>query len=68
MPEEKVLGRARDEAPEGKFPATQAGEFVREEIEHVKEREHRPRNAKQAIARLSKARGASTPVSTWGLM
>lgn len=59
MPEKKVLERAREDARQGKSPATQAGEFVHEEIEHVKEGKHGARSAKQAIAiGLSKARHA----------
>ena len=59
MPEKKVLQRARKDAREGKAPSTQAGEFVREEIEHVREGKHGARSAKQAIAiGLSKARRA----------
>lgn len=59
MPEEEVLQRAREDAREGKSPSTQAGEFVREEIEHVREGKHGARNVKQAIAiGLSKARRA----------
>jgi hypothetical protein len=37
MPEEETLRRAREDAEEGKSPSTQAGEFVREEIHHVRE-------------------------------
>jgi hypothetical protein len=59
MPEQEVLERAREDAREGKSPSTQAGEFVREEIDHVKEGKHGARSAKQAIAiGLSKARRA----------
>jgi hypothetical protein len=59
MPEKKTLERARKDAKEGKSPSTQAGEFVREEIEHVREGKHGARSAKQAIAiGLSKARRA----------
>jgi hypothetical protein len=59
MPEETTLKRAREDAKEGKAPTTQAGEFVREEIEHVREGKHGARSAKQAIAiGLSKARRA----------
>jgi hypothetical protein len=59
MPEKKTVERARKDAREGKSPSTQAGEFVREEIEHVREGKHGARNAKQAIAiGLSKARRA----------
>src|SRR4030088_713912 len=59
MPENKVLQRARSDARKGKAPTTQAGEFVHEEIEHVKQGKHGARSAKQAIAiGLSKARRA----------
>jgi len=59
MPEKQVIERARKDAAEGKSPSTQAGEFVREEIEHVREGKHGARSTKQAIAiGLSKARRA----------
>ena len=59
MPDKKTLERARADARQGKSPSTQAGEFVREEIEHVREGKHGARSAKQAIAiGLSKARRA----------
>ena len=59
MPEQETLERAREDAAEGKSPSTQAGEFVREEIEHVREGKHGARSTKQAIAiGLSKARRA----------
>ena len=59
MPERKTLERARRAKREGKAPTTQAGEFVREEIEHVREGKHGARSTKQAIAiGLSKARRA----------
>ncbi len=59
MPEKKTLERARKDAKDGNAPSTQAGEFVREEIEHVREGKHGVRSAKQAIAiGLSKARRA----------
>lgn len=59
MPEKETLERARQDASEGKSPSTQAGEFVHEEIEHVKEGKHGARSTKQAIAiGLSKARHA----------
>jgi hypothetical protein len=71
MPERETLERAREDAREGKSPSTQAGEFVREEIHHVREGKHGARNAKQAIAiGLSKARragvklGAPNPKTT----
>jgi hypothetical protein len=57
MPERKTLERARKAKREGKAPTTQAGEFVREEIEHIREGRHGARSTKQAIAiGLSKAR------------
>ena len=59
MPEERTKRRAAKDKAEGKAPSTQAGEFVREEIEHVREGKHGARSAKQAIAiGLSKARRA----------
>jgi len=59
MPEEETLERAREDEREGKSPSTQAGEFVREEMEHIREGEHGASSAKQAIAiGLSKARRA----------
>ena len=59
MPEKKTIERARKARREGKAPSTQAGEFVREEIEHIREGKHGARSAKQAIAiGLSKARRA----------
>jgi hypothetical protein len=59
MPEENMIERARRDAEEGKSPSTQAGEFVREEIEHVRQGKHGARSPQQAIAiGLSKARRA----------
>jgi len=59
MPEEETIERAREDKREGKSPSTQAGEFVREEMEHIRKGEHGARSAKQAIAiGLSKARRA----------
>ena len=59
MPEKKTLEAAHEDEREGKAPSTQAGEFVREEIEHIREGKHGARSAKQAIAiGLSKARRA----------
>jgi len=59
MPEQKTVQRARRKQREGKRPSTQAGEFVREEIEHIREGKHGARSSKQAIAiGLSKARRA----------
>jgi len=57
MPEQKTLERAKKDEAEGKSPSTQAGEFVREEVEHIREGKHGARSTKQAIAiGLSKAR------------
>ena len=59
MPEQVPIKRAKRKARQGKSPSTQAGEFVREEIHHVREGRHGARSAKQAIAiGLSKARKA----------
>jgi uncharacterized protein DUF6496 len=59
MPEKATLDRARKDKAEGKAPSTQAGEFVREEIDHIREGKHGAKSAKQAIAiGLSKARRA----------
>src|ERR1041385_1374477 len=59
MPEKETLERAKKDKEEGKAPSTQAGEFVREEIEHVREGKHGARSTKQAIAiGLQKARRA----------
>ena len=59
MPEEEAVERAREDEREGKSPSTQAGEFVREEMEHIREGEHGARSPEQAIAiGLSKARRA----------
>ena len=63
MPERKTLERARRDKRQGKSPGTQAGEFVHEEIEHIREGKHGARSAKQAIAiGLSKARRAGVDV------
>jgi hypothetical protein len=59
VPEKRTLERARKAKREGKAPTTQAGEFVREEMEHIREGKHGARSTKQAIAiGLSKARRA----------
>jgi hypothetical protein len=59
MPEKETLERAREDAREGKAPSTQAGEFVKEEMDHIREGKHGARSTKQAIAiGLSKARRA----------
>jgi hypothetical protein len=63
MPEQETLERAERDKEEGKAPSTQAGEFVREEMHHVREGKHGARSTKQAIAiGLSKARRAGVPL------
>src|SRR5262245_32311365 len=65
MPEKKTIERAREDAREGKSPSTQAGGFVRREMEHIREGKHGARSAKQAIAiGLSKARRAGVKLPT----
>lgn len=59
MPEKQTLDRAREDKQEGKSASTQAGEFVREEMHHIREGKHGAASPKQAIAiGLSKARRA----------
>jgi hypothetical protein len=59
LPERETIERAREDAREGKSPSTQAGEFVREEMHHIREGKHGARSPQQAIAiGLSKARRA----------
>src|SRR5438477_407312 len=59
MPEQKTIERARKAKRAGKAPSTQAGEFVRETMEHIRQGKHGARSTKQAIAiGLSKARRA----------
>ncbi len=64
MPEKETLERAKKDAQEGKSPSTQAGEFVREEMHHIREDKHGARSTKQAIAiGLSKARRAGVKLA-----
>ncbi|OBR46590.1 DUF6496 domain-containing protein [Paraburkholderia tropica] len=64
MPEKKTIERARADKRAGKAASTQAGEFVKEEIDHVREGKHGVRSAKQAVAiGLSKARRAGVDVA-----
>lgn len=57
MPEKKTIERAKRDKAQGKSASTQAGEFVREEMEHIRRGKHGARSPKQAIAiGLSKAR------------
>jgi Family of unknown function (DUF6496) len=63
MPEKRTVERAKEDLRKGKAPSTAAGEFVREEIEHVREGKHGVRSPEQAIAiGLSKARRAGVPL------
>ena len=63
MPEKETMEHAREDLNEGKSPSTAAGEFVREEMHHVREGKHGARSTKQAIAiGLSKARRAGVPL------
>jgi hypothetical protein len=64
MPEKEVVEKARQDLREGKAPSTAAREFVREEIEHVREGKHGARSPRQAIAiGLSTARRAGIPLT-----
>lgn len=64
MPEKETVKRAQKAKREGKSASTQAGEFVREEIEHVRQGKHGARSTRQAIAiGLSKARRAGVKLS-----
>jgi len=64
VPEKRTIERARQDAREGKAPSTQAGEFVREEMDHIREGKHGARSTKQAIAiGLSKARRAGVKLA-----
>ena len=63
MPERQTISKAKRDLHKGRAPTTAAGEFVREEIEHVREGKHGARSTKQAIAiGLSKARRAGVPL------
>ena len=64
MGEKETLERAREDKREGKSPSTQAGEFVREEMDHIREGKHGARSTKQAVAiGLSKARRAGVKLA-----
>jgi len=63
MPEKSTIARAKNDLREGKSPSTAAGEFVHEEIDHIREGKHGARSPQQAIAiGLSKARRAGIPL------
>jgi hypothetical protein len=64
MPERETIERAEEDKREGKSPSTQAREFVREEIHHVREGKHGARSPQEAIAiGLSKARRAGVKLN-----
>lgn len=63
MPDKETVERANEDLHEGKAPSTAAGEFVREEVEHVRQGKHGVRSPQQAVAiGLSKARRAGVPL------
>jgi hypothetical protein len=63
VPEKKTVEKAKAALREGKRPTTAAGEFVREEVEHVRRGEHGARSPQQIIAiGLSEARRAGVPL------
>ena len=67
MPDKEVVERAKRDLREGKSPSTAAGEFVREEIEHVRQGKHGARSPQQAIAiGLGEARRAGIPLQPPG--
>jgi hypothetical protein len=69
MPDKKTLQRAKEAKREGKSPSTQAGDFIKEEIHHIREGKHGASSPEQAIAiGLSKARraGVDLPVPDEG--
>ena len=64
MPEKETIERAHEDAREGKSPSTQAGEFVKDEMHHIREGKHGAASTKQAIAiGLSKARRAGVKLA-----
>ncbi|MFL5783923.1 MAG: DNA-binding protein [Bacteriovoracaceae bacterium] len=63
MPERKTIKKAQQDKRRGKSASTQAGEFVKEEIDHIREGKHGAKNARQAIAiGLSKARASGVSI------
>src|ERR1700754_1630110 len=64
MPEKRTVERAARDKRQGKSASTQAGEFVKEEMDHIREGKHGARSRKQAVAiGLSKARRAGVPLA-----
>jgi hypothetical protein len=67
MPTKSTVQKAKRDLAEGKGASTAAGEFVREEIEHIRKGKHGARSTKQAIAiGLSEARRAGVPLKPPG--
>ncbi len=63
MPSKRAMDRARKDLQEGKRPSTAAGEFVKEEMDHIRSGKHGARSPGQAIAiGLSQARRAGVPL------
>ncbi|HWZ60592.1 MAG TPA: DUF6496 domain-containing protein [Gemmatimonadaceae bacterium] len=63
MPDRETIQRVERDKREGKSPSTQAGEFVRQEMDHMREGKHGAQSKKQAIAiGLSEARHAGVKV------
>jgi hypothetical protein len=63
MPSKSTIRKAKEDLREGKSPSTAAGEFVHEEIEHVRHGKHGARSPQQAIAiGLNEARRAGIPL------
>ena len=63
MPDRQTIKKAKQDLQHGRAPSTAAGEFVREEMHHIREGKHGARSTKQAIAiGLSKARRAGVPL------
>ena len=63
MPRKEIVDKAKQDLAQGKSPSTAAGEFVREEMDHIRQGKHGARSTKQAIAiGLSEARRAGVPL------
>jgi hypothetical protein len=63
MPTKSTVRKAKRDLSRGGRPSTAAGEFVHEEMEHIRHGKHGARSSKQAIAiGLSKARRAGVPL------
>src|SRR5262245_38709560 len=63
MPNKAIVQKAKRDLAQGKRASTAAGEFVREEMEHIRRGKHGARSTQQAIAiGLSEARRAGVPL------